>query len=243
MKQLRILSYNIHKGFSGGGKKFTLPQIRDSIRKLDPDLIFLQEVHGDHTEHRQKIEDWPELSQFEFLAESMWPHFIYGKNAIYSEGHHGNAILSKSEILKWENIDISQNPFEQRGLLHAVIHLDDERPHLHVMCTHLNLFHAGRVKQINQIKKRIETLIPNSEPLILAGDFNDWRSKIELPLNEAFLNLYGAFAKTFPAQMPFLTLDRLYFRGFEVHSAKTLATKPWKELSDHAPIFVELNLF
>ncbi len=38
-------------------------------------------------------------SQFAFLADEIWPHFAYGKNAIYSAGHHGNAILSKHPIL------------------------------------------------------------------------------------------------------------------------------------------------
>ncbi len=242
MKKLRILSYNIHKGFSAGAGEYTLHQMRSAIRSVKPDLIFLQEVQGEHHGHKKKIVDWPDSSQFEYLAESMWPHFTYGKNAVYTEGHHGNAILSKYPVISWENLDISQNPLEKRGLLHAVINLGSGKPKLHAICVHLNLLHRGRTNQINQLKKRIESVVPAKDLLIVAGDFNDWKSKAVMPFEEAFLKLHGRHAKTFPANMPLLPLDRVYFRGFEIHSAERLIKAPWNILSDHAPILVELFL-
>lgn len=37
----------------------------------------------------------------------MWPQFAYGRNAVYPEGHHGNAVLSKHPILAHRNLDVS----------------------------------------------------------------------------------------------------------------------------------------
>ena len=63
------------------------------MRILQPDVIFLQEVLGHHEVHKKRVNSWPEQSQFEYLAHELWPHFAYGKNAVYTDGHHGNAIL------------------------------------------------------------------------------------------------------------------------------------------------------
>ena len=172
---LRVLSYNIHKGFSMD-RRFVLERIKEVIHATQAELVFLQEVIGEHAGHRKKVDGWPITPQLEFLAGELWPHFAYGKNAVYSEGHHGNAILSSHPIIDFENIDISNNRFERRGLLHGTIEaVRPGEPKLHVICVHLDLFEKGRLKQIEQIVKRIHEHVPDNAPLIIAGDFNDWR--------------------------------------------------------------------
>ncbi len=235
---LRVLSYNIHKGFALS-QAFALGSIRERIRTAQSDIVFLQEVQGDHSGHKKKIKDWPG-AQLEYLADSIWPHFAYGKNAVYTEGHHGNAILSKYPIRSFENIDISNNRFERRGILHAVV--EWEGAPLHLLCVHLDLTAHGRKKQNERIVQRIQDAIPKDERLILAGDFNDWRGlatahfKDRLELQEAFKTVHGAHAKTFPAPFPFLTLDRMYFRGLHPMEAKCHEGNPWSQLSDHVAI-------
>src|SRR5687767_14004327 len=113
MKQIKALSYNIHKGFTIRNKDFVLKKIRKAIHDVDPDIIFLQEVVGYHIEDSHEIEDWPTTAQFEYLAHELYEHYAYGKNAIYTKGHHGNAVLSKFPILFWENINISTNKLEK----------------------------------------------------------------------------------------------------------------------------------
>jgi endonuclease/exonuclease/phosphatase family metal-dependent hydrolase len=49
-------------------------------------------------------------------------------------------------------------------------------------------------------------------------------------------------ARTFPAAMPWLRLDRVYVRGFEVESAQVLHGPSWARLSDHAPIVATLQV-
>ena len=105
--KLRILTYNIHKGFSTGNRRFVLPRLREALIKADADILLLQEVQGEHKQHQITHDDWPECSHAEFIAEGVWPHIAYAKNALYINGHHGNAILSKHPFIRWENINVS----------------------------------------------------------------------------------------------------------------------------------------
>lgn len=245
---LHVVSYNIHKGFSTSNRRFILQRIRDSVQTLHPHLILLQEVLGEHRVHQRKVDGWPEQPQFDYLAHQIWPHVAYGKNAIYGAGHHGNAILSKYPFRFVENIDVSTNKLEKRGLLHAVIELPGQHRPVHAICVHLGLFESERQLQIKRLCARIESHVPHGDPLIIGGDFNDWALKGTLSLQkklevrEAFYELSGTYAKTFPSWMPSLRLDRIYFRGLSLHSSRVLKEKPWNELSDHAALYAELSI-
>ncbi len=245
---IRILSYNIHKGFSSYNRKFVLSQIRTALRKIQPDLILLQEVVGQNVTRSKKLPHWPKSTQFEYIAENLWPHFAYGKNAVYSGGHHGNAILSKFPILDWENLDVSMNPLESRGLLHATIKIPDHKKPLHVICVHLGLLETDRKQQTQKLCERITHAVPHGEPLLVAGDFNDWREQItktlkkQVSLDEVFFQLHETHARTFPSWLPVFRLDRIYFRGMTPLSAKCLTGKPWSQLSDHIAIAAQLRI-
>lgn len=243
-KTLRILSYNIHKGFSRNNKRFVLDEIRQAIRSVDAELVFLQEVLGNHEHHGRKHANWIPDAQFEYLADSIWSHFAYGKNAIYQHGHHGNAILSKLPFSQWENTDVSQFRFSQRGILHGII---DES--LHVICMHLGLLGSERRHQIQALVDLVNHKVPKDAPLIIAGDFNDWQCKLDkqlankLGVKEAFREFKGKPARTFPSHLPMLQLDRIYYRHLKVKNAERLADPHWRQLSDHCPLFVEFDSF
>jgi endonuclease/exonuclease/phosphatase family metal-dependent hydrolase len=245
-KTLRVLSYNIHKGFSFGSRKFVLNWIRDSIREVGAELCLLQEVVGYHEIHPTRISHYPTTSQFEFLADGVWSHFTYGKNAIYTQGHHGNAILSKYPIESSNNLDISTNLFEKRGLLHAKLQVPG-KGYVHVMTSHLSLLERSRKQQIALICDYIEQTVPQGEKIIFAGDFNDWRQKtsrhlhLSAALKEAYRSVHGHYARSFPSIFPVLALDRIYFRGFTVTDARRLEGGLFKALSDHLALFAEFE--
>ena len=119
--QLTVMTVNTHKGFTTFNRKFILPELRDAVRKVGADVVFLQEVLGTHEEPGKKVNGWPEAPHYEFLADSIWPQFAYGRNAVYPHGHHGNAVLSKYPIVHYENRDVSIAGPERRGLLHVVL--------------------------------------------------------------------------------------------------------------------------
>lgn len=246
-KTLNILTYNIHKGFSATGARYVLHQMKESIDHVDPHVVLLQEIQGEHKKHERKQNNWIKEHQAEFLAKNNWEHYIYGKNAIYNHGHHGNAILSKYPFIVWENIDVSFQKKASRSLLHGVIKIPG-LPDVHVICIHLGLFRLERDKQLAILCDRIQSHVPEHEPLIIAGDFNDWSKKAEhymeshLELHEAFKLLTGKHAKSFPTWRPTLQVDRIYFRGLELVNCERLYLMPWRRLSDHIPLHAEFSL-
>ncbi|TAL62477.1 MAG: EEP domain-containing protein [Legionella sp.] len=243
---ISLLTYNIHKGFGVGALRFLLPEMREAITGLNPDFVFLQEVQGRHKKREKRIESWPDASQSEYLAEDSWPHFIYAKNAIYQSGDHGNAILSKYPFECFENIKLSTINRASRGILHTQLKFGDTT--LHLLCVHLGLFKAERAEQCKALMQRIQDMVPQDEPLIMAGDFNDWRTIISKPLfedlniEEAFVALEGQHARSFPAIRPALCVDRVYFRGMKVQDVACLQGKPWRMLSDHLPLYACFEL-
>jgi endonuclease/exonuclease/phosphatase family metal-dependent hydrolase len=48
-------------------------------------------------------------------------------------------------------------------------------------------------------------------------------------------------ARTFPALVPWLRMDRIYLRGFEVSDARVLRGPAWARLSDHSPLLADLQ--
>lgn len=247
-RRFRVISYNIHKGFTARNRRFVLREIRDAIQQLSPDFVFLQEVLGEHRGHQRKIgENWPLESQFEYLSHAFWPHFAYGRNAVYNAGHHGNAILSKFPIISWENEDVSTTSIERRGLLHAVVQPYADRPELHLVCAHFGLLEKDRQIQARRLVSRIKRTVQLGQGLVVAGDFNDWALRLskffkgQLGLDEAYHIRHERHARTFPAKMPVFRLDRIYFHGIEPTAAKCLHSKPWAELSDHSPLMADFE--
>ncbi|SDV11646.1 endonuclease/exonuclease/phosphatase family protein [Pseudomonas mucidolens] len=239
-----VLTVNTHKGFTALNRRFILPELREAIRSEAADVVFLQEIHGTHERHPQRYSNWPSMPQYEFLADSIWPQFAYGRNAVYPHGDHGNALLSKFQIIQHENLDISQSGHESRGLLHCVLRLPGSTKELHAICVHLGLREVHRQQQLKLLARRISE-IPDDAPLIVAGDFNDWRQQADLSqsgLQEVFAHAHGKHARTFPARLPLLALDRIYVRNLKAHRPHVLTSRPWSHLSDHAPLSVEVEL-
>jgi len=239
---LHIATYNIHKGFSNFNRRMVVHELRNRLRQLGADLVFLQEVQGNHSRHATRIADWPDEPQYEFLADSVWNDYAYGRNAVYDLGHHGNAVLSRYPIIRWDNKDISTHALESRGLLHCEIDLVGWRSPLHCVCVHLGLTSRGRRKQLMALRRRIEEMVPADAPLIVAGDFNDWRMHARsflarpLGLSEVFEIMRGGPARSFPSVLPLLQLDRIYVRGFRVRRASVHHGRPWSRISDHAAL-------
>jgi len=243
---INIATFNIHKGFTHFNARFALQGQREMLRNLNADVIFLQEVRDVHTKHAKHFNAGSTSGQLAYLADSMWTDHAYGKNAAYPSGHHGNAILSKFPIIKTYNQDISAHISEQRGMLHCEIQVPGWDQPLHAICLHLGLFAIWRRKQLIDVANFIEQQVPADAPLIIAGDFNDWRQRAgrefakRLNMTETFEHHLGSNARSFPAILPILKVDRIYVRGFDVKQAKVHAGARFLRLSDHAILTASL---
>jgi len=143
---------------------------------------------------------------------------------------------------------VSVDGHEQRGLLHCVCRLPGRELDVHAICVHLGLQEGHRQRQIELLCHLIRDELPPEAPLIIAGDFNDWRlrghAQIErcAGVREVFVHANGRAVKTFPARFPLLPLDRIYVRNATVHRPVVLPSKPWSHLSDHAPLAAEVTV-
>jgi endonuclease/exonuclease/phosphatase family metal-dependent hydrolase len=244
----KVLTVNIHKGFTFFNRKFILPELRDAVRSVGADVVFLQEVTGSNSKHPDKFDNYTETPHYEFLADDIWPQFAYGRNAVYTNGDHGNAIMSKFPIVRFYNHDVSLNGPEKRGLLHCELQVPGLSVNVHAICVHLSLTELHRRKQMDMLCKLIHDDVPAHAPLVVAGDFNDWRHRAHAhlakgaDLHEVFVQALGKAARTFPARFPVLRLDRIYVRNAVGHAPVVLPITPWSHLSDHAPLAAEIEL-
>lgn len=245
-RSLRVVTLNIHKGLSHFNRRMVIHELREGLQGLDPDVVFLQEVQGLNQRFTMRYQACPVEPQYEFLAGNQWQH-VYGCNAVYDHGHHGNAILSRYPFVSFENQDVSDHRFERRGLLHTVVSVPGWRRNLHCVCVHLSLHERGRNRQLEAISGRLEELAMRDVPMIVAGDFNDWRHRAtailerRLGMTEVSVAHLGRAQPTYPSVLPLLRLDRIYVRGFKVAASRVHRGKPWSMLSDHLAVSAELE--
>jgi endonuclease/exonuclease/phosphatase family metal-dependent hydrolase len=270
--KIRVATYNIHKGVSSFRSTPRVLALKKAIGMFDANVVFLQEVQGRHDRYQARYGEkmrsphhhWPDKAQHEFFAGEAL-HSAYGMNAVYDHGHHGNALLSCYPIANMHNHDISDHAYEQRGILHCILETPVGNVHCYVV--HLGLFEGSRRRQTDALINCIHDSADDNEPVIIAGDFNDWRNtlsdclRLKLGVVEVFdelerrssrigelvRNVAGRErrlvpARTFPAALPWFRLDRIYVRGFKVEHAEVLHGPQWARLSDHAPIVANLQL-
>ena len=246
MVAFSLLTLNIHQGFSALSRHFILEELREAVRTVSADVVCLQEVLGAHEPlSRRHARKWPAAPHYEFLADTLWPQFAYGRNAVYPEGHHGNALLSKFPIQRFLNHDVSVDDAEGRGMLWCELDVPGRHEHIHAVCVHLGLRESHRRRQLEALCRLVHDRIPADAPLIVAGDFNDWRRRADgilagCGLREVFVAANGQHARTFPARWPVLPLDRIYVRNLRVREPRVLSGRPWSHLSDHSPLIVDV---
>jgi endonuclease/exonuclease/phosphatase family metal-dependent hydrolase len=242
MPILRVATYNIHKGVQGVGlnRRLEIHNLGHAVEQLDADIVCLQEVRKLHRREERYFTRWPELPQAEFLAPEGY-HAVYQTNATTRHGEHGNALLSRWPVISHGHEDMSDHRFEQRGLLHVKV-LAHRRP-IHVIVLHLGLIPASRLRQIEQLGLYIKRKVPRREPLVVAGDFNDWGGKLRSAMEGHRLRDFaGERLLTYPARLPLTQLDYVYARGLKPVGVEIPRGRIWWRMSDHLPLIAEFKV-
>ena len=242
MDILRVATYNIHKGVQGIGpaRRLEIHNLGHAVEQLDADVVCLQEVRKVHRREERYFKSWPELPQAEFLAPEGY-HAVYQTNAITRHGEHGNALLSRWDVVSQGHEDMSDHRLEQRGLLHVIIEAHGHR--IHVIVLHLGLIPGSRLRQVAQVQQFIDREVPKGERLVVAGDFNDWGARLRPALNAMGLKDFVADRQlTFPARLPLAQLDFVYARGLEPMGVHIPKGRIWWRMSDHLPLIAEFAL-
>lgn len=227
---MKVITYNLHKG-RGPRRRDILHEAVQALAARQPDILLCQEVfHG--------IAD--DVEQCAFITEAIGHPFVFGPNAHYARGCHGNATFARLPVVAHTNHNVTESYFEKRGILHTELDLDGRA--LHVLNLHFSL--TGRQRR-RQWHKLSEALPPEPEvPALCAGDFNDWSGALDRrarragTLRNALWELPARQRRSFPARRPFFALDRVYYQGLTLESVQVLRGAPWSELSDHLPVEV-----
>ena len=163
-----------------------------------------------------------------------------------SQGHYGNAIISRFALTGVEHIDLSVPFKKRRRALVASCRVHNTRSRrLLLLNLHLGLAGFERALQVQRIlaSDRVRTSHAHT-PVILGGDYND----VYGTLGARFLEPGGFTAvsrraRTFPAAMPMQSLDNIYFRGdLQLDHSFPCRRRVARQASDHLPLIADFDL-
>ena len=245
------VSWNLHKGRSPLGLR-AWNAMQRWVQTTNADVYFLQEAmarrmpqpvlaSGFGNPLSAPLDDVWHCQATE-IATALELQIALGPNVFKPSWRHGNAILSPHPLDLSGRWDISAHRFEKRGLLVARATFAGQA--ITLLCAHLALTRQARLRQMNWIAHWIAKEAPEG-PLVLAGDFNDWRND-SVPLFgehglQEVATLLGEPGRTFPAFSPALALDKMFVRGMKpVEWIQPAQETAW--LSDHLPYMARLRV-
>ena len=233
--RLRVLCYNIHHA-EGVDGKLDLPRIARIILSVKPDLVALQEV-DQNTKRTGQVDQAAELSRLTKMKS------IFGSNIDFQGGHYGNVILSRFPIIQKKNLHLPNvDSGEQRGVLESVIKVSEDQS-IFFLATHLD--HRRPDEERLASAKFINQMIDShdSNPAILAGDFNDVPDSPTLKeIGKLWVRTNTDIAPTIPAAKPIRQIDYILVRPKK--RWKVIESKVLDEdvASDHRAIFSVIEL-
>ena len=167
MQRLRVVTLNLwNKSGRGEGRR---ELIRDELRRLQPDVVGLQEVMRMESPHLCQAEELNELCGGGFEV-------AYGRASPWSTGlWMGNAVLSRHPITETQTFALPNHGVD-RGRSLTLARLQTPAGSLPFFVTHLSWrYHEGyvRLQQAQEVARLVKAHAPIlGLPPVLCGDFN-----------------------------------------------------------------------
>lgn len=236
-KELTIMSYNIRHcaPYQVENAKPDIDAIAAIIKKVKPDVVFLQEVDK-NTNRSGNVDQLEELSKKTGLTFK-----FFGKGQDYQGGEFGCAFLSRLSLTDTKVIvyPLAETQTTGRIMIQAAIRFNDKP--ITLACTHLGIYQEDQDVEIPYLKSKLLETSPY--PVILGGDFN------AVPENKTITTLLGyGFIKTnsfttftIPSDKPNRQLDYIMYspaNKFRLISHTVLPDK----FSDHLPVVAKFEL-
>lgn len=239
MAALKLMTFNIAcckaspQGSSG---------VASTISNEQPDLVALQEVDKFTRRSGTAIDQSYELAGLTGLSRCVFVHAMD-----YSGGQYGNAILSRYPFDTVHLFHLNgQGQGETRSLGIISTKINDEC-RLYFGVTHLECdVESVRTTQAKEVIEICRRFVPDNEPFILAGDFNDRPTSRTLNI----LLKDGGFQipshncpATYPAKNPNKTIDYILLnaKAIELFHVKSYRSSDTQISSDHLPLVIELS--
>jgi endonuclease/exonuclease/phosphatase family metal-dependent hydrolase len=239
--RLRVLSYNIHKCIGGVDRRYEPDRVVDVIRKLDTDVVMMQEVDAGVSRSRHD-------KQVDLLGDMLgMPHRVWYPNVdVRGGGQYGNAVLSRYPIIESSNVDLTLRFKKPRSVLHGVIRVrhDDVDRTVHVFNMHLGLARYERRRQLDKfLGCHPFAHLHHDTPIVVGGDLNDVYGGLGDLLAPAGFRGIDRRPLTFPAWGPLRALDAIFVRGdVDFLRLSRCDSELARRASDHRPLIADVRL-
>jgi len=230
--QLKVMSYNIAGAASSTGVR-SLPDLAEVIKKVDPDLVAIQEVDAFTTRNGKDVHLARDLA-----ALCGMEYWFFAKAMDSYDGEYGDAILSKLPIKESKAYTLSGDwegqRIETRSVASVIVEVEGRD--ICFMSTHLD--HTSNEWRKLQAEELVEIVREFDMPVILCGDLNC------TPESEPMQILYQELmspCKTGGCEGTFVgsknTIDYVMYRSNDVLTLSSYGVYSWayKE-SDHFPV-------
>ena len=223
-----VATYNVHRCIGRDGR-FDPERTLAVLRELDADAVALQELQWQPTDAIHLLQEFALKLGYAALA---------GPTLLRTDGHYGNAVLTRLPVLGTDSVDLSVPGREPRGALLAL--LETSAGPLHLIATHLGLRPYERRLQMRQL---LALRRGHASATVLLGDINEW-----FLWGRPLRWLHTRFGRTpaplsFPARRPLLALDRIWVEPRSMlRELRAHASPLARVASDHLPLRAALEL-
>lgn len=236
MTRLRIVSYNIRHGL-GVDERLDLSRIAAVLRKLNPDLVALQELDRD-------LERSDKVDQMKVLGGELGMDARFKQSCFIAEGEYGIGVLSRFPIVKAAAYTLSQvRGRESRSALEAQVNVPGVKAPVSFLSIHGDYDDFTADFRVREIQALLGFLSGHENPLILAGDFNAERNDPALQVLEAdgWAILDKRNVVTFPSAEGGIEIDHIALKNFHPKVVRYEVVDE-RVASDHFPIVADLEL-
>jgi len=237
---VKVMTYNTYGARANNGTPSDLQALADIIKRVDPDLVALQEI--DKGTRRSGVD----VDQAKELAALTGMNYFFVKAIDQQGGEYGDAILSKFPIKDPKGYLLTTT-IELGGEMRSVarITVDLEGKEFYFVATHLDHL-SNEANRIHQAKELNDILKTFDKPVILGADLNalpNSQTMDILKLQLAIGCLKGNCQFTFPTTGANRTIDYIMYAPLNAmnvldYSVYTYATKE----SDHFPVVARFEL-
>ena len=203
---VRVMSYNVHQGFSTDGRH-SVDELARVIETERPDIVALQEVSRGWVINGS-------VDVLAWLSQRLRMDYVWGPA---TDSVWGNAVLSRFPIKGFRNHEMPNNNALRfdRGFITLEVDLGRGES-LDVIATHFHAGDADSAIRVPQARAVIEA-ITSGRPTVLLGDLNgppyapEIRMLTDAGLSDAFVSSGAAGGGyTFPADGPSKRIDYIW---------------------------------
>ena len=228
-QSVRVLAYNIKHGRGNDGK-VDLERVARVMRRLNPDVVALQEIDN-KASRSGNVDEAKRLSELTGLH-----HHAFGRFMDFQGGGYGMAIVSRYPLKDVTDLRLPDGVEPRTSLVATVATPSPFR----LASVH---FYATEKQRLDQAKALLEFLNERRGlPCVIAGDFN---SKPNSPVLELFDDWKvpdkGDDPFTFSSDKPRVEIDFIMHRPKAAFQVREIDVIDEPVASDHRPVTVDLT--